>query len=446
MNLNDFTTGNAWGIIPEHFESMAREIHGQAATEARIFFDAKRKEPPAYEVRDGVAILPIAGTISKQTTWMTRFFGGVGLDKLQIMLAEALEDPAVGSILLNIDSPGGTIAGVETFTEAVYSARGQKPIVAYSGGSMCSAAYWIGSAADQVIVEKTANVGSIGVLLVHSDYSGMDKQDGIKRTIMTAGKYKAIGNNAEPLSKEAKGVLQERLDYIYTLFVDTVAQNRGVGAETVLNDMADGRVFIGQQAKDAGLVDEIGTLETAIDTASAQAQTNNTFYYGGTTMPDVQISTVEQLAAAFPDLAEALRVEGENRVDTGKIKTEAAAAESGRVMGLVKIQFGAEAGEKFQAVVNTGVTVEQFDAIRGAAPAESTQASTLAEDKAEILAALNNSGPENPGAGDPPGGKKDFMTLVHEHKAIANCTTTEAMQAVTKAYPEARGAYLKSVN
>jgi hypothetical protein len=88
---------------------------------------------------------------------------------------------------------------------------------------------------------------------------------GIKRTVITAGKYKGVGSDTEPLSKEHKQIIQDRLDYYYTLFVDAVAKNRGTTSAKVLSDMADGRIFIGQQAKDAGMVDEIGSFETAFD-------------------------------------------------------------------------------------------------------------------------------------------------------------------------------------
>ncbi len=126
---------------------------------------------------------------------------------------------------------------------------------------MASAAYLIGSAADIIIASQTSQVGSIGVISAHFDRSGFDEKRGVKRALLYSGKYKVMGNDTEPLTDEARAYIQDKLDTYYTLFVDTIARNRGVSAETVVKDMADGRTFIGSKALDAGLIDVIGTLD-----------------------------------------------------------------------------------------------------------------------------------------------------------------------------------------
>jgi signal peptide peptidase SppA len=117
------------------------------------------------------------------------------------------------------------------------------------------------------MVGATAGIGSIGVLMVHTEYSELDKRVGIKTTHLTAGKYKALGNSAEPLSDLAREALQAELDYIYDIFISAVARNREVSANEVREKMADGRIFIGRQAVDAGLADSVGTFEAALDLA-----------------------------------------------------------------------------------------------------------------------------------------------------------------------------------
>ena len=134
-----------------------------------------------------------------------------------------------------------------------------------------SAAYWIASAADKVILGESSFVGSIGVITAHVDYSKLDERMGVKVTIIKAGKYKAAGSPDSPLSKDDKDYIQSHIDYLYTLFVNGVARNRDMKAEQIINTEA--RVFIGQQAIDAGLADEIGTLGTAVSGMRAQVST-----------------------------------------------------------------------------------------------------------------------------------------------------------------------------
>lgn len=232
-------------------------------------------DPPPYQVVDGVAIIPVRGIIARRMNLMTQISGGVSTELLLRDFAAALADPEVLAIVLDVDSPGGAPGGVETITNAIYAARGSKPVVTFATDMMASAAYWIGSAAETVIAETTSVVGSIGVLTVHTDYSRADEKQGVTRTYLTAGRYKALGNDAEPLSMEARQEIQARLDYIYTMFVNTVARNRGVDADTVLSSMADGRTFIGRQALDVGLIDALGTIDTAVTTALSQAETNH---------------------------------------------------------------------------------------------------------------------------------------------------------------------------
>ena len=232
----------------------------------------------AYQVVDGVAVIPVQGTIARRMNLFMQFSGGTSTELLQRDFLAAMDDPAVQAILLAVDSPGGLVGGTTTLAESIYAARGMKPIVAHAADMMASAAYWIASAADYIIAEDASVVGSIGVISMHTDRSAADAKAGIKRTFITAGKYKALGNDAEPLSMEAMQEISARLDYIYTLFVDTVARNRGTDQNTVLKKMADGKTFIGKQARDAGLVDSIGTIEDALVQALSMIRTDQPSY------------------------------------------------------------------------------------------------------------------------------------------------------------------------
>ena len=270
-------------------------------------------DPQGYATQQGVAVLPIEGVIAKRMNMFTQISGGISTELAARDLQAAIDDPAVHSIILAIDSPGGTVDGTITLASAV--AACPKPIVTLASGTMASAAYWIGSAANACyITDATTVVGSIGVVATHTDVSKSQEAQGIKTTEIAAGKYKRIASNYEPLSKEGRQTIQDQVDYTYALFVDAVATQRGVSSNKVLSDMADGRIFIGQQAIDAGLVDGVSTLGALVQQLNANrasgipragvAQNKPTLK--GAAMP----ITRDQIAAEAPDVLAAIQQEG----------------------------------------------------------------------------------------------------------------------------------------
>ena len=268
-------------------------------------------EPKAYEVIDGVAVLAIDGVLAKRANMFMQISGGTSMELAARDLQAAVNDNAVHSIILAIDSPGGTVDGTQTLANAVTNARASKPVVALASGTMASAAYWVGSAAQAIYVtDGTTLVGSIGVVATHRDMSGAEAQQGVKTTEVYAGQYKRIASAYEPLTKAGRQSIQDQVDYTYSLFVSAVATHRGVSEETVLKDMADGRVFMGQQAIDAGLVDGVSTLGDLV------AQLNSSRISGPSNRAGVAHSQKEvtmnreQFAAQHPELLQAVLAEG----------------------------------------------------------------------------------------------------------------------------------------
>ena len=205
---------------------------------------------------------------------LTQISGGVSAQLVGRDIKEALANNTIKSILLDIDSPGGTIDGTQELADIIFAGRGQKPIVAYSDGMIASAAYWIGSAADRIYISgDTVTVGSIGVVASHIDYSRYEEKIGIKTTEIYAGKYKRIASQYQPLSEEGRQTIQDQVDFLYTVFVNEVAKQRSVSAGKVLENMADGKIFIGNQAISAGLVDDMATLDRLINIVLPAMQT-----------------------------------------------------------------------------------------------------------------------------------------------------------------------------
>lgn len=337
MKILDILTA-PWAIQPEKLVEIhaiyAAHARGEradlAAIEARLGrpLDNERQN---YEVVNGVAVILIHGVIGKRMNMFGRISGGVSSELVGRDIRDAAADPSVKSILLHIDSPGGTVDGTQTLMNIVREARAAKPVIALADGMMASAAYWIGSAAECVyIADELTQTGSIGVVATHRDISAAEKMAGIKTTEIYAGKYKRIASSHEPLTKAGRQTIQEMVDYTYSIFVGDVAANRGVSVDAVLSDMADGRIFIGRQGIDAGLVDDVSTLEalTAGDNNTAPAQVAGR-HRGESTMK----ITMETLLAEAPALAEALRAEGRELALAEQEKLIDAARAEGREAG-----------------------------------------------------------------------------------------------------------------
>lgn len=223
-----------------------------------------KKDRPAYEVTNGVAVIDISGVLVKGLSMFATIFNERSMPDIGRDFKSALLDPEVKSIVLAVDSPGGSVDGTHELVQEIREARGKKPIITVADGIMASAAYWIGSAADAVyITGPTVEVGSIGIVAVHRDVSEQDRMAGEKYTEITAGKYKRMVSTHKPLSDEGREYLQERVDGIYRIFVESVASLRGTSIPRTI-EMADGKIFMGQAAVDVGLVDGIKPLAEII--------------------------------------------------------------------------------------------------------------------------------------------------------------------------------------
>ncbi len=456
IDIQQFTT---WAIRPDYFERLAADL-------ARFHAAVKAEDDPrmqmmmdGYSVNGaGVALVPVYGPLIKSSYYYARRYGVTPYQRIQESIDAAVADARVRAIVLDVESPGGSVAGVETFTETVRRAAGALPVVAFTDGNMCSAAYWAASAADALVVGKTAAVGSIGVIYAHMDWSKSDEKFGVKITLITAGKYKAVGSDTAPLSEQDRHIIQTELDSVYDVFIGAVADNRRVAADTVRAQMADGRVFIGADAKAAGLVDRIGTLEEAValalEMAGASASTAYQPFIGATAPPQekgimdkkklIESLTTDEVVAGNPAVAEELRRQGAAGVDADANARQSAE----RVMGIVTAAIGKETADQIARIVASGVTAEQYAAIVGdATPLLPKAQDTSVRDKQEILEALKKTGADNPGAnnGSEAGGK-DFPTLVAEHQQVHKCSLFDAQAAVIKAHPQVHQDYLKSMN
>lgn len=329
MKLLDVLTA-PWAILPDKLLEIqniyATHLRGEKidlkAVEAQIG-KPLQNEPRRYENQNGVGVIRVEGVLARRANLMTRVSGGTSTEMMRSQFREAMNDRDAESILFVIDSPGGTVDGTQEFAEEIYRARGKKPIKAVALGTVASAAYWIGAAADELyLASDTTVAGSIGVVATHVDVSRAEDRMGIKTTEITAGKYKRIASQYGPLSQEGRASMQEMVDGIYTAFVNDVAAFRKRSVDAVLEKMADGRIFLGSKAIEAGLADGFvmeqdilaalqrgrmgGFAKRAIGSSGRQHE--------GASMDKkaiVESLTLEELKAMNPALAEACMAEGQ---------------------------------------------------------------------------------------------------------------------------------------
>jgi ClpP class serine protease len=226
-------------------------------------------------VRDGVAHISISGPIFPKANLFTEISGATSIEGLAKDFQAALDDDGVESIILDIDSPGGAVTGINEMGNIIRDARDVKNITAYVSGTGASAAYWLASAASELVIDATARVGSIGVVVA---YPAKGDDDMIE-IVSTASPNKRV----DPSTDEGKKVVIEELDALANVFISTVARNRNVSEATVLKKFGRGGVLVGQDAVDVGMADRLGSFEKLLTEKSN---------YGGSIMAMSQSGAV----------------------------------------------------------------------------------------------------------------------------------------------------------
>lgn len=259
----------------------------------------------------GTKVIPVVGSMSHRATGIEAMSGMQSYGAIQNSLQEALEDDTVKSILLDFDSPGGQVAGAFDLRDFIMENRGKKPMYALARDNMYSAAYLLGSATDKVFTTQTGGVGSIGVVMMHLDQSEKNTKEGVKPTFIYAGDYKVSGNPHQALDEATLKELQESVNDSYDMFVNAVAESRGIDEKLVRSTQA--RTYRGGKGIKAGLADGVRSYEALISDLSQHAPkiyqsakaVGNTQKIEGNNMDNEQMTEVAtQLEQAQTKLAE----------------------------------------------------------------------------------------------------------------------------------------------
>lgn len=275
-----------WALMPERLTAFASvvarwsaEIHASPETMAAVADDREARDNKrtagARAGGGGIAVIQLYGVVTQRGNAADDVSGSGGCSTQQFTQAfrQAMADPTVGQILIDIDSPGGSVYGVQELAAEIMNARATKPVVAIANSLAASAAYWVGCAASELYVTPGGEVGSIGVWQAHQDYSKAMEDAGVKTTLISAGKYKVEGNPYVPLDDDAQAFLQSRVNDYYGAFTKAVAKGRGVSIGAVRDGMGQGRVLGAEAALGEKMVDGIMTFDQVVKKMQANAKT-----------------------------------------------------------------------------------------------------------------------------------------------------------------------------
>ncbi len=286
MEVLDLRTRGLAFTDDEVAERLAAARHGSGAIGSMIPGDSD--EPHGPVTHQGVRIIPVHGVIAPRMDLMMRVSGGTSTQQVATWFREALADDKVRAIVLEYDTPGGDARGNEELANLIRESRGRKPIVAVATNLCASAGYYCASAADEIVVAPSAEIGSIGTVLAHGEVSRREQNDGVTWTVIRYGENKALGSTVEPLGDKGKASLQERVDAYGQQFVEAVAKSRGVTVEHVQENFGQGKVVIAAKAVELGMADRVGTLEQVVrELAGGRSARSNTGSGGASTRNEV---------------------------------------------------------------------------------------------------------------------------------------------------------------
>lgn len=319
-----------WATTPEHLQLILDVVSREHVPDLDAVA-AKRANylsgTDAALKRDGVAIIPVEGTITRYANFFTDFSGGATVDSLSRDFNAALNDPSVTAILFHVDSPGGEANGVNEFAQMIYDARGKKPMVAYVGGMAASAAYWIASAADQIIADKTALLGSIGVVAT------VPNPDARNARSIEFVSSQSPRKRPNPNAESGRAQIQMMVDDLAGVFIESVARNRKTTADDVEENFGRGAVFVGQKAVDAGLANDLGSFEQTLSNLAAGKPLSQRSTTAASAAEEDDMTLIEKIKALVNgEEVEATATTGnQSEIEAAETKRVAAEAESKRL-------------------------------------------------------------------------------------------------------------------
>lgn len=362
-----------WAVKPETFELIVGIVQGQGDEKQAAAIRGSRLSNETRNVEllgQGIAILPIVGPIVPRASLFSEVSGLASAQGLQKDFAAAIDDLSVKSIVFDVDSPGGAVTGIAELSQMIFEARGKKPITAYVRGLGASAAYWVLSAADRIVVAPTAELGSIGVVMGYSRREP-DKSIQSIEIVSSLSPKKRL----DPLTPEGKQAYQEVVDELAIVMVSNIARNRGVSAEQVTSQFGEGFVLVGQKAVDRKMADSVSTFDAVVTHEMARNNKKGVLFMADKDKTYTQAETDALIAEARKEGETIGRAAGA-KAERERIQSIEAVQAPGHeaLVADMKFKEGTTAADVALAVVQAQAKVRQ-----AAAAATTTDATRLAE-------------------------------------------------------------------
>lgn len=289
-------------IEPTFLENSIKEKTAVLQNTALLNALFSQAKPKAAAVQNGVAVINIESPVYRKSSW---WLGGITHKEIKAEIQKALDNEEVKAIFYNFFSPGGSVAGTQELAAFIKEASSKKPSCAFVDGMCCSAAYWLASATGKIYAAESAELGSIGVVLMHRDYSKVYEKWGVQYTYITAGSKKSVGASEIPLSEEDKEYLQNQVNGIYDVFLENISQNMGLDLNKK-TEWADGRVFLGKDAVNLGLVSKIVKTKEEAMTLLLEETKENIMSIPNTQANDQEKQTVSAMSEDLYAIIEAV--------------------------------------------------------------------------------------------------------------------------------------------
>ncbi len=323
-----------WAIEPDILKSLCRmdEIKSLSFQSERRLSNTR-----SVMIRDGTAVIPLHGPITARSDLFTFFLDGTSLSDLAKDFQTALDDDQVKAILFDVDSPGGVALGPSEMADAIFKARGKKPIWSYVGRNCSSAAYWIASATEKIIANPSALLGSIGVVTTIPVQEQPDSE-GYKNIEIVSSNAKQ--KRPDPRTEEGMAEIKRELNDLEAQFIEAIAKYRNVSVNAVKNDFGQGGVLIGKNAVASGMADSLGSYEEVIAELNQKISTNKQINFMSKETIERSVITADFIKSEFPDVAEKLAKENSDKI---RSETKDTAFAEGRKAGIFE---GAESERK----------------------------------------------------------------------------------------------------
>jgi ClpP class serine protease len=378
-------------------------------------FDPDRPRNRPYEVVDGVAVIPVSGSLVHKFGHLQPFSGMTGYDGLIARVEDALADPTVNGLLLDFDTPGGEVAGCFDTARRLNQLRGVKPMAGISYDMACSAGMALFSGLDYRYTTATARTGSVGVVMAHVSYEELLRNEGMEVTLIHSGAFKVDGNPYENLPDRVMAKFQSESDRIRNEFAEMVADQIGLSVSDVL--ATEAAIYTGSDAIDQGFADELVNGHEMVAAFSDYVKTTQTTGVSTMTDKSTKPAADKQAPASAANAPET--GEQETQMTAADIAQQARADEQARVSGILNCEEAEGRGQLAQHLAfKTGMSVDEAKSLLSASPAEGGQ---KAANESLLDAAMGNTNQPKIGAdttGDDAGdGEKDpSVALISDYR------------------------------